>query len=166
MHAKKAITTVSQKGQLPIITGGTGLYVTALLEGYQPGAGRYSTEKMPSGYDPLTMAPAVERAVLNSRSDERYQKIFDDLLAETNKLIDKGVSPEWLESIGLDYRYAAYFIVGKRNRELAIEEFQKESRAYIRRQLTWWRHHGPVTMVKNSEEATKIAEQFLRQSGK
>ncbi|MEX1123629.1 MAG: hypothetical protein WEC81_00385, partial [Patescibacteria group bacterium] len=88
--------------------------------------------------------------------------IFDDLIAETKQLIDSGVDPDWLVNIGLDYRYAALFITGQRNRELAISEFQQASRAYIRRQLTWWRHHGVVAEVATEQEAKKLVEEFLK----
>jgi tRNA A37 N6-isopentenylltransferase MiaA len=165
-QAKVVINLVVSQGQLPIIAGGTGLYVTALLEGYQPGEGRYAKAKTPNNWKTLVISPATDRGTLYQRSDERYPKIFEPLVSETKRLLASGVSLEWLESIGLDYRYAAYFIEGERNRELAIEEFQRASRAYIRRQQTWWRHHGPVKPVASTQEAVEKVQQFLRRSEK
>jgi len=161
-QAKKALMVIVEQQQLPIVVGGTGLYVTALLEGYLPGEGRYSQAKQSPFFQSLILMPNLSREELNSKSDRRHQQIFDQLVQETQKLIDSGVSPEWLEKIGLDYRYATNFVTGQRNRELAISESQKASRDYIRRQLTWWRHHGEVQLINNFAEANERIKKFLK----
>ena len=160
--ARLAVEDVWTEGKLPVVVGGTGLYVTALLEGYQPGEGRHSKKRYPVDFESLVLMPDVKREELYQRSDRRYEKIFDALITETKQLIEQGADPEWLINLGLDYRFAALFITGQRNRELAITEFQQESRHYIRRQLTWWRHHGKVETVQNSAEAAEKVGQFLR----
>ncbi len=161
-RAKYMLEHIFESGKIPIIVGGTGLYITALLEGYQPGEGRFSKKKVPVDFQALTLMPSVDRAELYRRSDRRYERIFDALIAETKRLIEGGVDPEWLINIGLDYRYATLFITGQRNRELAIAEFQQASRAYIRRQLTWWRHHGNPALVKTAQEADALVAEFLK----
>ncbi|MEX1051877.1 MAG: isopentenyl transferase family protein [Patescibacteria group bacterium] len=161
-RAKYTLERIFESSKVPVVVGGTGLYVTALLEGYQPGSGRFSKKRRPVPFQSLAIMPQVERSELYRRSDERYERIFDDLIAETKQLIDSGVDPDWLVNIGLDYRYATLFITGRRNRELAISEFQQASRAYIRRQLTWWRHHGVVAEVATEQEAKEVVGQFLR----
>lgn len=160
-RAEHGLKHIFEAGKLPIVVGGTGLYVTALLEGYQPGEGRFSKKRVPVNFRSLVIMPNVSRDVLYERSDRRYERIFDALIAETKQLIERGVDPEWLIDLGLDYRFATLFITGQRNRELAIEEFQKESRHYIRRQLTWWRHHGVVEAVATEQEAIKSVKKFL-----
>lgn len=159
--AKRSIDLIWAKGELPIICGGTGLYVTALLEGYQPGEGRHATKCQAVDFESLLLELTVDRAELYRRSDQRFARIFDDLVAETKQLIDNGVSPEWLENLGLDYRFASYFLAIKMNREIAISEFQQSSRHYIRRQLTWWRHHGPTTPINNLPQAISVAGNWL-----
>ena len=195
-----------QNDQLPIVVGGTGLYVTALLEGYQPGGEapelRVKLEKLPLSelqdraahldlndsdyqnpsriiraleqevagasqkiavdFEALVLQPTVELENLYQRSDDRYEQIFDALIFEVKTLMADGVSTGWLESIGLDYRYASYFLTNKMSRQKAILEYQKAARAYIRRQLTWWRHHGPVIPVGNFEQASAEVRQFLK----
>ncbi len=162
--AKAELEEIWRSDKLPIVVGGTGLYVTALLEGYQPGGGRFSRKQAPVDFQSLILMPSVDRDELYRRSDKRYKKVrvFDKLLAETKELIEKGISPEWLTNIGLDYRYAALHLGGQLGYHEAIRELQKVSRAYIRRQLTWWRHHGPVVTVSSSAEAADLTSRFLR----
>lgn len=161
-QAKYVLKHIFEAEKLPVIVGGTGLYVSALLEGYEPGEGRFSKKKVPVDFQALTLMPGVDRAELYHRSDQRYEKIFDALIVETKRLIDGGISADWLISLGLDYRYATLFFTGKRHRELAIAEFQQASRAYIRRQLTWWRHHGTVITIQDSATAIENVRRFLR----
>lgn len=161
-QARYGLKHIFERGQLPIIVGGTGLYVTALLEGYQPGGGRFAKNNKPVDFESLLLMPDVDRQVLNQRSDVRFTQIFDALIAETEKLLSSGVSGDWLDKIGLDYRYAVYHIRGQLSREEAMEQFQAASRAYIRRQLTWWRHHGEPISIRNSSEAVNLIKRWLK----
>lgn len=154
-QAQYGLKHIFERGQLPIVVGGTGLYVTALLEGYQPGGGRFAKNNKPVDFESLILMPDVERQVLNQRSDVRFTRIFDALIAETEKLLASGVSGEWLDKIGLDYRYAFKRIRGQLRRDEAIEQYQAASRAYIRRQITWWRHHGEPIIVRDAGAAIK-----------
>lgn len=160
-QARYALNRVLSAGQLPIVVGGTGLYVTALIEGYQPGKGRGAKLKNPVEFEALILQPEVPRELLNKTSDERFPRIFDALVGETERLLTEGVTAEWLEAIGLDYRYAIRFINSQLTREEAVSQFQQASRQYIRRQLTWWRHHGPLRWVKDEKEAVKEVGRFL-----
>ena len=150
-----------QAGQLPIVVGGTGLYVTALLEGYQPGGGRGAKNNGPVNFQSLILTPEVERGVLYQRADEWFARIFNALIDETESLLASGVSADWLDRIGLDYRYAFKRIRGELSREETIKQYSSVSHAYIRRQLTWWRHHGEPVVVRSDSEAETAVKNFL-----
>lgn len=160
-QARYALECIFKAGKLPIVVGGTGLYVSALLEGYQPGGGRYAKERQEVNFESLILLPKISREILYQKSNERYERIFDDLIAETKKLIKSGVNPDWLVKLGLDYRWATLYILGQRHRELAISEFQQASRQYIRRQLTWWRHHGQPILIESDSQALSKTKSFL-----
>jgi len=161
IQARYVLELIIRSDKVPIVVGGTGLYVTALLEGYQPGGGRFAKNNQPVDFQSLILKPEVDREILNKKSDERCDRIFDAVVAETERLIASGVPSEWLEKIGLDYRYAFKGIKSQLNREIVIEQFQRASRAFIRRQMTWWRHHGEVVEVKSRDEAFKKVGEFL-----
>ncbi len=162
IQARYALERIWAAGKLPIVVGGTGLYVTALLEGYQPGGGRGAKNNQPVEFESLILHLNVDREILNRRSDERFPMIYDRLMSEVKALLAAGVSPDWLKAIGLDYRYIIYVIRGVLSREAAISQFQQASRQYIRRQLTWWRHHGSPLLVKTKTQAAKKIESFIK----
>ena len=162
-QAHYGLEPIMQAGQLPIIAGGTGLYVTALLDGYQPGGGRFAKNNQPVNFQSLILMPNVDREILYRRSPSRFERIFDALVTETEGLLNFGVSADWLDKIGLDYRYILKYIKKQLSRSEAIEQYQAASHAYIRRQLTWWRHHGQPVLVESVEEAKKAVGKFLLQ---
>lgn len=164
-EARRLIELVWQHNSLPIVVGGTGLYVSGLLEGYQVGGGRYAKAKSVPNFSSLVLMPDVDRDVLYQRSDQRFERIFDDLIKETESLVNHGVTHDWLEKIGLDYRFASYFLTRQMNREIAVNQFQRASRQYIRRQLTWWRHHNSPRPVFSVEDGERSAAAFVQEGG-
>ncbi len=159
-EARRLREKIAKHGQLPIVVGGTGLYVSALLDGYVVGTGRHSTARHDPGFSSLVLMTEIDRAKLYDRSDKRFEKIFDALVNETEMLLARGVSHTWLQTIGLDYRFASYYLTRTMNRELAISQFQQASRRYIRRQLTWWRHHNSPKLVRTTSEALELVKEF------
>lgn len=163
-EARRLLVKIWAADHLPIIVGGTGLYVTALLDGYRVGGGRFATTKEAPTFRSCVLMPDVSRDTLYDRSDQRFERIFDALVKETKALVEQGVTHEWLQSIGLDYRFASYYLTRRMNRELAITEFQQSSRNYIRRQLTWWRHHNHPETFSDLTAAARLVEQFANGS--
>lgn len=160
-QARYGLEPIIEAAQLPILVGSAGLYVTALLEGYRPGGGRFAKNNQPVQFKSLILMPTVQREILNKKSAERFGRIFDALLAETNKLLENGVSGDWLDRIGLDYRYAFKHLSGQLSRDEAIEQYQAAARQYIRRQITWWRHHGEPIGVESFGQADWEVKKFL-----
>ncbi len=158
--ARMSVEAIHAAGKLPIVVGGTGLYVSALLEGYALGEGRYAKLKEEPTFASLVIMSDIDRGVLYERSDERFERIFDDLVGEVERLVARGITHDWLQSIGLDYRFASYYLTRQMNREIAIAEFQQSSRHYIRRQLTWWRHHGRPQLCKSVDDALTLVRKF------
>ena len=205
-RVKDLLQLIKSWGKTPFLVGGTGLYVTALLENYQLGGEDLNIRKtlsemdlgqlqlmatnyeiMPedrnnrrrlvrmlerdsSGSAPYTinldlksliLHSKVERSVSYQRCDNRIDKVFDLVVDEVRGLIKKGISTEWLESLGLDYRYATFYILEKLTKEEAIERLKFSTHSFIRRQEVWWRHHGKIHDVTNETEASKLVSKFL-----
>lgn len=68
--ANEAISQINQRGRIPILVGGTGLYIQALLEGYQ-----FS----PTGKTPLrtTLATSNETDQNEAPTEKLYQQLTD-----------------------------------------------------------------------------------------
>lgn len=167
--AKIAIEDIFSRGKLPVIVGGTGLYVQALVEGfetknqelriknkenftrqqldempleklqsifkklqaksYQPEAidmsnprrlirviekvqgGEISSKKKPD-FEVLQIALDYPREELYSRIDKRVDEWFiEGFKEEVEDFLKSGVEKKWFDSIGLEYRILADYIV-------------------------------------------------------
>lgn len=160
--ARGALEKIETAGFRPIVVGGTGLYVTALLEGYQlKDGGKQTAESNVVTHRSVQLMPKVERNILQEIATTRVEKSFDNVIQEIDCLKSEGVESEWFAKIGLDYRFANQFLEKQISREEAIRCTQVANRAYIRRQLTWWRHHGEIIETKKVSDAEKIVELFL-----
>jgi len=158
VEAKKILKLAQKWNKTPIIVGGTGLYVTALTDNYDL---KTKTINPNNDYQSLILKTQNDRQEIYQKSDNRIERIFDSLVEEVKNLINNGVSTEWLDSLGLDYRFATRFVLGQLNRKQAINKNQFATHAYIRRQEVWWRHHGQVKPVKTSKEAIGLVKDFL-----
>lgn len=207
-RAREVIRDISDRGKLPVLSGGTGFYVRALLEGLFPGPKRNTelrarlldreTErpgllhrllrrldseaarrihpndinktiraveicqqsKRPvtemfregrdalQGYKPLKIALDPPRAELYERLETRTLAMFRaGIVAEVEHLLASGVSSgaKPFESIG--YKQALSHINSQVPLKDVIEDTQRATRRYAKRQLTWLRRESNVVWV-------------------
>jgi len=206
-EARRLIRKVVEREKLPIIVGGTGLYVSSLLAGFNPEPEDMSL-RLQLEEDPLPVLqekasrrgillnqsdwsnrarliralartndtqsrnltaideylliqPRVSREELVSRAKEWVERNALAIVEETRQLLDEGVKKEWLESLGLDYRLAVECIYHESSMEEFVSKLKATERQYIRRQETWWRHHQPVKLATDGQEAIRLVGNFL-----
>ena len=153
------IDSCLQRKIVPVLVGGSGLYVESVLEGYLFG-GAGSRSKSPR-YQSLRLALAVERDVLRQRIAERLDSRTDALIQEISGLLADGVSPDWLLGCGLEYRAFTLLIQGAITLSEAREQTLQGNYAYVKRQYTWWRRDASVKWVPGHGEALELATAFL-----
>src|SRR5207247_7687591 len=74
---------------------------------------------------------------IDSRVDERMQQ---GMVQEVRNLLDKGVSHERLEALGLEYRFISRWLQGEFASEAEmVERLKYAIHDFTRRQLTWFR---------------------------
>lgn len=89
----------------------------------------------------------VETVYVDLPDDELKSKIHSRLLArikagminEGKKLHDSGVSWKRMEELGLECRYVALHLQGKMSKKEMIEELEKSTWQYVKRQRTWFK---------------------------
>ncbi len=242
--AKKVLDNIWSRNKIPIVVGGTGLYVQALVEGFaidrteeqknRRTKKQYSREELESfdlkqlqsivsqmtkedsrldinnprrlvrfieriqaGEEPMKNKPNFDfiligqnlpREKLYEKIDKRVEEWFNEgFYEEVEGLLDGGVSVEWLNKIGLEYKILANYIKYQKlkikndnleieklieNCKLKIENFAsldliKQAmkyaiHQYARRQLTWWRRFE-VRWSDNPEAITETCRNFLCQ---
>lgn len=231
-RARKIIDDIFSRGKLPVIVGGTGLYLQALIEGFSlqkfqnpnskiqikskiqnPKYQRKELDKMPlfelqkivSDYlpnkankaskahnldmnNPHRLIRAIEKAQegvvpskqkpdfevlqigINLLREELYQKIDqrveewfkDGIMEEIEGLINAGVDPKWLISLGLEYRIIGNYIINKSNDfEGMKQELKYKIHQFAKRQLTWFRRFPEIKWIKNKKEAEILLKKYL-----
>jgi len=91
-------------------------------------------------FKPLKICLQMEREDLYHRINQRSLSMIEKgLVEETRGLIDKGYSPQLKAMKSLGYRHAVQHLEGAWNLDRMIEELQRDTRRYAKRQLTWFR---------------------------
>lgn len=103
-----------------------------------------------------------DREVIYERINRRVEAMFRAGLAdEVQRLIAEGVPTDCHAFKALGYRHVLAWLEGRISEEEAIEEMQKHTRHYAKRQLTWFRamagaHWIDVTARTTAEIADEI----------
>ena len=83
---------------------------------------------------------ARERRDLYERINQRVERMFRAGLAdEVRRLVAEGVPPDCHAFKALGYRHVLAWTEGQSSEREAVEQMQKHSRRYAKRQMTWFR---------------------------
>jgi len=222
-QAGEVLRQIRSRGALPVMAGGTGFYLRALLEGLSPaparnaelrarlsdlarrrpaalhrflrlrnpaaaarihgndrqklmraielGNGIAAPRQALQGFRVLRIGLNPERSQLYARLNERTAWIFEDgLLAETQALLDAGISPSAKALATLGYRQAVKVLTLGLPLAEAIADCQIRTRQYAKRQLTWFRAQADVHWLDGfgddagvQQEADRVVREFLLQ---
>ena len=142
-----AYQDIRSRGRVPILCGGTGLYITAVTTGYD-WSGSVPLSSSQWAASPIEGLPRstyfigtlVTREERNARIDRRLdERLAGGMIEEIRGLLDSGVPAETLISYGLEYRYVTLYLQG----ELSFEEMRNRLaiaiHQFAKRQMTWCR---------------------------
>lgn len=119
------------------------------------------TQKGDLKYDVLLIAPMVEQALLNKRINDRVDAMVSNGLIDEVKRVGEQYGYDCVAMTGHAYQQIGWFLQGKISRDEAIELSKKVTRAYAKRQKTWWNKYGPVQWVQNTDEAIRLITSWL-----
>jgi tRNA dimethylallyltransferase len=161
----KLIKNISQRGKIPIIVGGTGLYIESVVEQYKFSKFKKKSIKK-KGLRPNTLVlnlnPNREQIKLNiqKRLLQRWQK--QNMLFEVESLIEYGVSKEWLKSLGLEYKFLTNYLEGRFDSENEmLTKLSTESWHYAKRQITFFKRWSYAHNIPTNSEALSLVKDFL-----
>lgn len=140
--ALKAIKDIVRRGKLPIIAGGTGFYVRALLEGLAPQPGcnvsirrkleREAREKgLPALYERLRQLDPVRAEVIGPRNGRRIIRALEIVLVSGRQPSQAVVKSAGLEALG----YVPVVIGLHRDREALYQKINRRVDAMFRKGL-------------------------------
>ena len=130
---------VRSRGRIPILCGGSGLYVEAVTRAYKfDRENGVSADRLPQKVFYIgTLVSREERvARIDRRLDERLE---DGLIEEIQGLLDSGIPAEDLLWYGLEYKFVTQYLLG----EISYEEMHillaNAIHQFAKRQMTWFR---------------------------
>ena len=221
-RARSTLEKISARGHLPVICGGTGFYLRALLTGLFEGPGRDEAlrERLASrerrrpgslhrllsrldsaaarkihphdvpkvtralevcllarrpvtelfragrnaleGYRALKLVLNPAREALYERLDARCCAMFEGgLTEEVRHILNLGFSPDVKPFESHGYKQALQLLRGELTRAQAIEQAQRNTRRYAKRQMTWFRQEPSVEWVPGFGDDSVVSGQVL-----
>ncbi|MDO4611449.1 MAG: tRNA (adenosine(37)-N6)-dimethylallyltransferase MiaA [Candidatus Saccharibacteria bacterium] len=153
-YAEAKIEEIKARGHVPIIVGGTGLYIDALIYNYQfkgPTGERIGDFEQKSCSDRkevkgdfLIIGVKTERDVLRERLKLRIDKMFDQpLYNETKKLVQTYGWGNGAMTSNI-YEYAWKYLSGELTLEEAKEQCFYEDWHLAKRQETWFKRNSEI----------------------
>lgn len=119
-------------------------------------------------YDCLQLGITFDRDILYKRIEERLDmRINDGMIEEIKGLLDNGATPEFMEGLGLEYRYTTRYLLGKyQSFEEYRAELLKEIRHFAKRQVTWFKKEKDIHWLNEKgnyfEEAKTLIQDFIK----
>ena len=136
----KAYQDIRSRGRVPLLCGGTGLYIEAATCGYDFDK-RYPTVD-PSLFPHSTfyIGTLVDRETRNARIDARLDaRLAEGLVDEVRGLLDAGVPAETLIYYGLEYKFVTQHVLGILSYDEMRTLLGNAIHQFAKRQMTWFR---------------------------
>ena len=118
-------------------------------------------------YDVLQLGMTFERDTLYRRIGERLDdRIKQGMIEEVENIVKMGATPEFLEKLGLEYRYTYRYISGQYpSFEDYRAELYKEICHFAKRQMTWFKKEKSIIWLDTSKdtfaEARELIDRFM-----
>ena len=181
--AKKAAGDIWMREKIPIIAGGTGFYIQALLYDIDFTENEDDGEKNPFRQEleelaarSGSQAPEVlhnilkesdtDRTRLYDRIDRRVDLMLEQgLIDEVQRLKEMGCHRGQTSMQGLGYKEILDYLEGRCSLEEAVYILKRDTRHFAKRQLTWFRRERQVRWIELSgapDDTSNALKQILK----
>ncbi len=136
--SRKYIDEITSRGNLPVIVGGTGLYMESLLYAY---SFKKEKENKESVYDYNLYILNQDRQKLYDKINKRVDVMLENgLIDEVKHLKEHGLdkNDQCVQAIG--YKELLEYLDNNITLNEAIEKIKQGTRNYAKRQITWFKH--------------------------
>lgn len=210
------IEAIRSGGRTPFLVGGTGLYVRAIVEGYElveaepdperraeletwsderllaeldrldptaagqldlpnrrrlvraveiaaAGYPRAETRRRCARFDTLMLGLTWPRDVLDERIAKRLRDRLDaGMIAEVQGLLDRGADPDFLDGLGLEYRFVLHYLRGEyASEDDLFDALRRAISRFARRQMSWFRRDRDVIWLDSDGDYTAQARELV-----
>lgn len=160
-RAYRAIDSIIKKNKQPFLVGGTGLYISSIVDDYRvprtKGSPRYTT---------LLLGLAVPRPMLYERINGRVITMIKQGLEKEVLSLTKRYSWKLPALHGIGYREWQSYFSKKRNKRETITAIQQATRNFAKRQMTWFRmmerQGHTIHWISKPSEAVRLIKLFIK----
>ena len=136
----RAYQDVRRRGGVPILCGGTGLYIEAAARGYDFAKKIPDVDPSLLPQRPFFIGTLVSREERVRRIDARLHARLDEgLVDEVRRLLAEGVSAEALIRYGLEYKFVTWHVLGELSYEEMYTLLSNAIHQFAKRQMTSFR---------------------------
>lgn len=158
--AERGMRDAPAMGRLPIVVGGAGFYVRALVHPVTPGAPTGSA-RHEAHYLVLDPGPVLRQRIA-ARIGAMLRAGWADEVAALARSVPED-APAWQ---GCGYLAMRSYVLGRATRSAAVDRVTIATRQYAKRQRTWFRHQLPSAHVTrlnpDAPDATARALAWVR----
>jgi len=152
-YAEAKIAEIRERGNLPLVVGGTGLYIDALIYdyGFTEEGKRTQSDRQSVCANYLTIGVKWEPEKLRERIIQRVNKLFvQELFEETKKLA--GLYNWNTQAMKSDiYQFVWGYLQGEYDLERAKELCTYDDWHLAKRQLTWFKRNKNIVWLPLAE---------------
>ncbi len=114
-------------------------------------------------YDYIQLIPVFPRDELYNRIEKRLDaRIAAGMVDEVRRLKDEGATDEFLEGLGLEYRYTNRYLNGEYLFDDYRDTLLKEIRHFAKRQITWFKREQNAYPIEMHGDYFSVAEQLVK----
>lgn len=152
-YAEEKIAEIRGRGKVPMVVGGTGLYVDALVYDYQftEAAKKSQSDRKATREDFLVIGVKTEPEELRERLRLRVEKMFsEELFEETRRLVERyGWGSQAMKSD--IYQFVWGYLQGEYSLEEAKKKAFYDDWHLAKRQMTWFKRNKDIRWLNLAE---------------
>ncbi len=130
---QNAYMDITARGKIPVMCGGTGLYIEAVLKSYELGAVRFPERRS------LNFGVKINRELRREKITRRLKERLNQGMVEEVEELLKRLSPERLIRYGLEYKYVTLYLTGQLSYDEMFRQLEIAIHQFAKRQMTWFR---------------------------
>ena len=130
---QNAYMDITARQRLPIMCGGTGLYIESVLKSYELGQVRFPERKS------LTIGLKIDRDLRREKITRRLKARLEEGMIEEVQTLLKTVSAERLIRYGLEYKFVTLYCIGQLSYDEMFRQLEIAIHQFAKRQMTWFR---------------------------
>ena len=130
---QNAYMDITARGRIPVMCGGTGLYIESVLRSYELGPVRFPARKS------LTIGVKIGRELRREKITKRLKERLEHGMIEEVEELLRRLPAERLIRYGLEYKYVTLYLTGKLSYDEMFTQLEIAIHQFAKRQMTWFR---------------------------